>query len=191
MERKPMPRTLITGGIIVTATASYRADVLIDGEQIAGIVKDATQMPGDHVIDATDCYVLPGIIDVHTHIKLDTGIFQTADNWEIGTRTAAWGGVTTVIDFATQFPGQTFQEAVKNRHKEAESAYIDYGLHCMITSLPYGEEIRLQKLLEMGITSYKLFTTYRPNYFLDDAIVLRVMRGAAQYGGMVMVHCEN
>src|SRR5437764_9474368 len=93
-----MPRTLVTGGIIITASASYRADVLIEGEQIVGIVKDATLMPGDQVIDATDCYVLPGIIDVHTHIQLDTGIFQTADDWEIGTRTAAWGGVTTVID---------------------------------------------------------------------------------------------
>src|SRR5258706_8339229 len=186
-----MPRTLVTGGIIITASATYRADVLIDGEQIIGIVKDATLMPGDRVIDARDCYVLPGIIDVHTHIQLDTGIYQTADNWEIGTTTAAWGGVTTVIDFATQFSGQSFEEAVTNRKKQAASAVVDYGLHCMITSLPYGEERQLQSLIDMGVTSYKLFTTYRPNYYLDDATVLRVMRGAAQYGGIVMVHAEN
>src|SRR5438105_4323678 len=186
-----MPRTIITGGIIISTTSSYRADVLIDGEQIIGVVKDSTHMPGDRVIDASDCYVLPGIIDAHTHIKLDTGIFQTADNWEIGTRTAAWGGVTTVIDFATQFPGQSFEQAVENRQRDAASAVIDYGLHCMITSLPYGQESNLQKLNELGVTGYKLFTTYRPNYYLDDSIILRVMQAARQYGGLVMVHCEN
>ncbi|MEP7289817.1 MAG: dihydropyrimidinase [Chloroflexota bacterium] len=186
-----MSRTLITGGNIVTANALYRADVLIDGEEIAGIVTDATLMPDDRVIDATGCYVLPGVIDVHTHIKLDTGIFQTADNWEIGTQAAAWGGVTTVIDFATQFPGQTFEQAVFNRQAEAANANVDYGLHCMITSLPYGQERQLQSLIDLGVTSYKLFTTYRPNYYLEDSTVLRVMRGAAQYGGLAMIHCEN
>ncbi len=186
-----MVRTLITGGIIITANASYRADVLIDGEQIVGTVKDATLMPGDRVIDATDCYVMPGMIDAHTHIKLDTGIYQTADNWEIGTQVAAWGGVTTVVDFATQFPGQTFEEAIKNRWDEAKSAVIDYGLHCMITSLPHGQEEQLKTLIDMGVTSFKLFTTYRPNYYLDDAVILRVMSGTAKYGGIVMVHCEN
>src|SRR5579859_870973 len=186
-----MPRTLITGGIIINATASYRADVLIDGEQIVGIVRDATLIPGDRIIDATDCYVLPGLIDAHTHIQLDTGIYRTADNWEIGTQVAAWGGVTTVIDFATQFRGQTFEEAVKNRQAEAAKAVIDYGLHCMITSLPYGEERQIQALLDMGVVSYKLFTTYRPNYYLDDSTIWRVMNGAGKYGGVVMVHCEN
>lgn len=186
-----MSRTLITGGIVVTANASYHSDILIEGEQIIGMIKDVTLIPGDKIIDATGCYVLPGVIDAHTHIKLDTGIFKTADDWQIGTQTAAWGGVTTVIDFATQFPGQTFEEAVTNRQAEAASAVIDYGLHCMITSLPYGEERQLQTLLNMGVISYKLFTTYRPNYYLDDAIVLRVMSGAAKYGGLVMIHCEN
>src|SRR5258707_5367305 len=186
-----MSRTLITGGIIITASASYRADVLIDDEQIVGIVQDSTLIPGDKIIDATDCYVLPGIIDAHTHIQLNTGVYKTADTWEIGTQAAAWGGVTTVIDFATQFPGQSFEEAVKARQAEAASAVIDYGLHCMITSLPYGEDRQIKTLLEMGVISYKLFTTYRPNYYLDDATVLRVMNGAAKYGGLVMIHCEN
>ena len=186
-----MARTIISGGIIITTSTSYRADVLIDGEQILGIVKDATLMPGDRVIDATDCYVLPGLIDVHTHIQLDTGLYQTADNWEIGTQAAAWGGVTTVIDFATQLPGQAVEDAVNVRLKEAASAVVDYGLHCMVTSLPYGQERQLQTLIELGVASYKLYTTYRPNYYMDDATVLRVMRGAANYGGLVMVHCEN
>src|SRR5438105_4099803 len=117
-----MSRILITGGIVVTAEASYHSDILIEGERIIGMFKDVTLIPGDKVIDASGCYVMPGVIDAHTHIKLNTGIFQTADDWQIGTQTAAWGGVTTVIDFATQFPGQTFEEAVKNRQAEAASA---------------------------------------------------------------------
>src|SRR5664279_5475776 len=124
-----MARTLITGGIIINASASYRADVLIEDDQIIGIVRDSTLIPGDNIIDATDCYVLPGIIDAHTHIQLDTGIFQTADNWEIGTQSAAWGGVTTVIDFATQHQGESFESAVKTRQAEAANAVVDYGLH--------------------------------------------------------------
>ena len=186
-----MTRTLITGGIIINASASYRADVLIDNDQIVGIGRDSTLIPGDKIIDATDCYVLPGIIDAHTHIQLDTGIFQTADTWEIGTQAAAWGGVTTVIDFATQLPDQSLEAAVQARQAEAANAVIDYGLHCMITSLPYGEDHQLKTLIELGVTSYKLFTTYRPNYYLDDATILRVMNAAAKYGGVVMVHCEN
>src|SRR5450432_2172560 len=129
-----MPRTIIKGGIIVTATATYRADLLLEDEQIGGVVKDITMMPGDKVIDASECYVMPGIIDAHTHIQLDTGIFQTADNWEIGTRTAAWGGITTVIDFATQHEGETFDHAIKARQAEAAPAHIDYTFHCSVTS---------------------------------------------------------
>src|SRR4051794_4392910 len=110
-----MARTIITGGIVTTANASYRADVLIDGDQIAGVVKDITLQKSDKIIDATGCYVMPGLIDVHTHIQLDTGIYKTADNWEIGTKAAAWGGVTTVIDFATQHAGESFETAINNR----------------------------------------------------------------------------
>src|SRR5574341_1466157 len=99
-----MTRTIIKGGIIVSLEGAQRADLLIEGEKVAGIVADAQPQAEDRVIDAADLLVLPGIVDAHTHIQLDTGIYKTADNWEIGTRAAAAGGVTTVIDFATQFP---------------------------------------------------------------------------------------
>lgn len=186
-----MARTIVSGGIVVTANASFRADVLIDGEQIAGIVTDAAPQSEDQVIDASGCYVMPGVIDVHTHIKLDTGIYKTDDDWQIGTTTAAWGGVTTVIDFATQFPGQSFDEAFKNRLAEAAPAVTDYSFHGIITSLPYGHERDLEQWVNNGVTSLKLFTTYRPNYYMDDATVLRIMQYAARYGQIVMVHCEN
>ncbi len=135
--------------------------------------------------------VLPGVIDAHTHIQLDTGIYQTPDDWLVGTKTAACGGVTAVIDFATQFPGQGLAEAVTNRRKEAEPAAIDYGLHCMITDLPPGREDELEALTDLGVPSIKLYTTYRPNYYADDATILRVMQAAAQRRLLTAVHCEN
>jgi dihydropyrimidinase len=136
--------------------------------------------------------VLPGVIDAHTHIQLDTGIYKTADNWEIGTRAAAAGGVTTVVDFATQYPGQSVDQALDNRLVETEPAIIDYALHCMITDLPHGEEEAiLGRLVERGVPSFKVYTTYRPNYYMDDATLLRLMRATARVGGLVMVHAEN
>ncbi|HVO41894.1 MAG TPA: dihydropyrimidinase [Aggregatilineales bacterium] len=184
-----MPRTIVKGGIVITAMSSYRADVLIEGESILGIVTDATLMPGDQIIDATECYVMPGLIDAHTHIQLDTGIFKTPDDWAIGTQTAAWGGVTTVIDFATQYSGMTLDQAIDHRLTETATAVIDYSLHCMLTGRPDDEEIK--RLVDRGVMSLKLFTTYRPNYYVDDAVVLHIMEAAARYNAIVMVHCEN
>jgi len=166
--------------------------VLIEGEKIAAVAARIEPPPGAQVIDATGLLVLPGIIDAHTHIQLDTGIYRTSDNWEIGTRTAAAGGVTTVIDFATQFPGQTFDQALDNRLAEAGGkAIVDYALHCMITSLPIGSEESLQRLVDRGVPSFKVYTTYRPNYYMDDATLLRLLAKAAEIGGLVMVHAEN
>jgi dihydropyrimidinase len=185
-------RTLIRGGTVVNAEDALRADLIIEGEKIAGIVSQADPTPDDRVIDATGMLVLPGVVDAHTHIQLDTGIYQTADNWEIGTKAAAAGGVTTLIDFATQIPGQPIENALEKRFKEADPAIIDYALHCMITELPVGkEEAILGKLVECGVPSFKVFTTYRPNYYIDDATLLRLMQATREVDGMVVVHAEN
>jgi dihydropyrimidinase len=145
------------------------------------------------VIRAKDLLVLPGLVDAHTHIKLDTGLFQTADNWEIGTKAAAAGGVTTVIDFANQIKGQRFSEALAARCAESAPSLIDYAYHMVILE-PARDPDRLaedlQAILDMGITSLKLFTTYRPNYYLDDAALLNIFR-AMPPGLSAMVHCEN
>lgn len=184
-------RTIIKGGTIVTAENSFPGDLLIVGAKVAAVASDLPVSPGDRVIDASGCVVLPGIIDAHTHIQLDTGIFRTPDDWLIGTRAAACGGVTTVIDFATQLPGQSLTEAVNDRCQEAKSAVIDYGLHCMVTDLPPGREHELEELLEVGVPSIKLYTTYRPNYYADDDTLLRLMRAAGERGILTTVHCEN
>lgn len=185
-------RKIIKGGTIVSPEGTLEADLIIEGQKVAGIVASADPGPDDEVIDAKGLLVLPGVVDAHTHIQLDTGIYKTADNWEVGTKAAAAGGVTTVIDFATQFPGQTVDEALDNRFVETEPAIIDYGLHCMITDLPHGKEkAMLGRLMERGVSSFKVYTTYRPNYYMDDATLLRLMQATKEVNGLVMVHAEN
>ncbi len=188
-----MSRTIIQGGRLVTAEGMTQADLLIERDKIAGIVAEATPQPGDIVIDAGGLLVLPGIVDAHTHIQLDTGVYQTADNWEIGTKAAAAGGVTTVIDFANQIRGKFFAEALAARCAEAAPSLIDYTFHMVVLEPAHDLEKLaqdLQGILDLGITSLKLFTTYRPNYYLDDAALVNLFR-AMPPGLAAMVHCEN
>ncbi|HID35504.1 MAG TPA: hypothetical protein EYP25_13240 [Anaerolineae bacterium] len=204
---------LIQNGTLVTETETYPADILIEGERIAAIGQDLPAPAGAEVIDASGCYVLPGVIDPHVHIQLDTGVFRTADDWETGTATAALGGVTTVIDFATQFPQQTAKEGVAARHREVlgiettdletlarsepqtpHPPYIDYALHCMLTVLPDEDEeldAWMQDLRDAGVSAIKIYTTYRPNYYQNDAELLRSMTAAAKADLVIMVHAEN
>jgi dihydropyrimidinase len=186
---------LIRNGTLIMRKGQLRGDLLMTGEQIAAVGPALSSEDAGRIIDATGCMVLPGVIDPHTHIQLDTGIYKTPDDWEVGTRTAACGGVTTVIDFATQFPGQDVRQALEARLAEIGGlAQIDYGLHMMLTALPPSEaelEGWMDGLLAAGVNSIKVYTTYRPNYYQDDAALLRVLRAAAQSGVAVMVHCEN
>ena len=186
-------RLLVKGGQIVSGQGIITADVLVEGERISALLSPGTDAESDSVIDAGDAYVLPGVIDAHTHIKLDTGIYATVDDWAVGTRSAALGGVTTVLDFANQIVGRPFEDALAARRAEAEGACIDYAFHMVVLD-PLQDTAALRRdlheLLEMGVTSIKLFTTYRPNYYLDDAAILRVFRAMPE-GMLAMVHCEN
>jgi dihydropyrimidinase len=191
---------LVRGGILVTPEGTVEADLLAQGERIKAIGRDIPIAGDTRVVDAAGCYVLPGVIDAHTHIALDTGIYQTPDDWLVGSRAAACGGVTTVVDFATQFPGQTLREAVEARLVEARDAVIDYAFHVMVTDLPPGRGGELADLVELGTPSVKLYTTYRPdkgdtlyrpNYYADDATILRLMETCADLGLLPLVHCEN
>ncbi|MBN1487490.1 MAG: dihydropyrimidinase [Anaerolineae bacterium] len=185
-------RTLvIQGGTIVTPETMFDADILVRGETIQAIGTALPVPEGAEVIDATDNLVLPGIIDAHAHIQLDTGIYKTPDDWFTESKAAVLGGVTTVVDFATQFPGQTFAEALAARLKEADPSVMDYAFHMMVTDLPPGREEELGLLPELGIQSIKLYTTYRPNYYADDAKILRLLEAAGRYGLITLVHCEN
>jgi dihydropyrimidinase len=191
MKRYSSATLLIQNGTLVTPETSLEADLLVQGERIKAIGHGLPAADDTVVVDAQGCTVLPGVIDAHTHIGLDTGIYQTPDDWLIGTRAAACGGVTTVVDFATQFPGQSLREAVEARQAEAREAAIDYALHVMVTDLPPGGEGELDDLVDLGTPSVKLYTTYRPNYYADDATILRLMAACADLGLVPLVHCEN
>ena len=182
---------LIRGGTVVTPEMKYAADVLVRGEKIQAIGHDLLAPDDIEIVDATGLLVLPGVIDAHVHIQLDTGIYQSPSNWFAETRAASFGGVTTVIDFATQFAGQTFEEALNARLAEAAPSAIDYAFHMMVTDVPPGHEDELGALPDLGIQSMKLYTTYRPNYYVDDAAILRQIEAAGRYGITTLVHCEN
>jgi len=182
---------LVKSGTLVTPNGTLEADLLAQGERIKMIGRDLPVADDTLVIDAAGCYVLPGVIDAHTHIGLDTGIYKTPDDWFVGSRAAACGGVTAVVDFATQFPGQSLREAVEARLEEVRDAVIDYAFHVMVTDLPPGREGELADLIELGTSSVKLYTTYRPNYYADDATILRLMETCAELGLVPLVHCEN
>jgi dihydropyrimidinase len=190
-----MTSTLIRNGTLILPEGERRGDILLAGENIQKVGAELPAEGVDRIVDAEGCVVLPGVIDPHTHIVLDTGIYKTVDDWESGTRTAACGGVTTVIDFATQFPGQDVRQALAARQAEIGGlAQIDYGLHMMLTELPEldGELDRWMALLRAdGINSVKVYTTYRPNYYQEDDALLRVFRSAAARDMVVMIHCEN
>ena len=182
---------LIQNGVLVTPEGVLEADLLVQDERIKAIGHGLPVAHDTRVIDSRGCYVLPGVIDAHTHIALDTGIYRTPDDWFAGSRAAACGGVTTVVDFATQFSGQTLRQAVEARLEKARDAVIDYGFHVMVTDLPPGREGELAELVELGTPSVKLYTTYRPNYYADDATILRLMETCADLGLLPLVHCEN
>ena len=182
---------LIRGGMLVTPERLVDADLLLADGKIQAIGTDLSVPPGCATVDAGGLLVLPGIIDAHTHLKLDTGAFKTADTWLEGSRAAAHGGITTVVDFATQFPGQSFEQALADRLAETASSAIDYALHMMVTDLPPGQEDELGVLPELGIQSIKMYTTYRPTYYADDAKLVRWLEAAGRYGLLSLIHCEN
>ncbi len=188
MDTKPL---LIHNGTLVTPDGLLEADLLLEGETIRAIGYGLETLPGIEQLDATGLLVLPGVIDAHAHIQLDTGIYKTPDDWFTESRAAACGGVTTVIDFATQYQGQSLHAAIEARLAESETSVIDYAYHVMLTDIALGEEDELGVLAELGATSIKLYTTYRPNYYADDATLLRLLEAAGRYGLMTLVHCEN
>ena len=148
---------LIKNGTIATAADLYTGDVLVEGERISTIGTSLT-MPADRIIDASGKLVLPGGIDVHTHLDMPFGGSKSADDFESGTIAAAFGGTTSIVDFAIQYKGQTLHHAWETWMKKAEGkAAIDYGFHMIITELSDQVEQELDRLVAQGVTSFKLF----------------------------------
>ncbi len=185
-------KTLIKNGRVITASDDYHADILIDGEIVTQIGVDL-ETAADKRIDASGKLVIPGAIDPHTHMELPFGGTFSSDDFETGTRAAAYGGTTSIVDFAVQSKGQTLQEGLDAWHGKASGkCAIDYGFHLICTKFEEGDAPQLQRIIaEEGVSSFKLFMAY-PNVFLmDDATIYRVMKAAGPHGGLTMIHAEN
>jgi len=186
-------RTLITNGTIVTADGSTPADVLIDGETIAAIgagMADTTAV--DETIDARGRYVIPGGIDVHTHMELPFGGTSAKDTFETGTRAAAFGGTTTIVDFAVQSRGKSLREGLDAWHAKAEGkAVADYGFHMIMSDVNDATLAEMDGLVAEGVPDFKLFTAYPGVFFSDDGAIFRAMKQTAKNGGLIMMHAEN
>src|SRR5258708_31135630 len=146
-------------------------------------------MNADRVIDAKRKYVIPGGIDVHTHLDMPFGGTKSADDFESGTVAAAHGGTTTLIDFAIQYKGQTLHQAFDAWMKKADGkAVIDYAFHCIITDLPDAQLTQMKTLVQEGVPTFKLFMAYPGVFMLDDASIFRAMSPAAHFGGIICLH---
>jgi len=182
-------KTLIKGGTIVTASDRYDADVLIEDEKIVTI---GHGLSGDTTLDAAGMYVIPGGIDVHTHLDMPFGGTVSSDDFFTGHRAAAFGGTTMHIDFAIQPKGATLRETLDMWRARAEGkAAVDYGFHIAITDLPDTVMDEIPQCVEWGVTSLKLFMAYKGALMVDDATLFRAMEQAAANGLLIMVHAEN
>lgn len=182
--------SIIRNGVVVNATGAGQADVGIkDGRivQIGGEMGEAVQ-----VVDASGRYVLPGGIDVHTHLDAPGPGFNTADDFLSGTIAAACGGTTTIVDFCQQARGQSLHEALDVWHaKAAGKAVIDYGFHIIVVDFTPEVEAELGQLPAEGISSFKLFMAYKGTSMVDDRTLVRTLHQARKSGALVMVHAEN
>src|SRR3954465_6973891 len=185
-------RTLISNGTIVTAVDQYSGDVLVEDEKIAIIGSSPGDIHADKTIDASGKYVLPGGIDVHTHLDMPFGGTNSADDFATGTIAAAFGGTTSIVDFAIQYKGQTLHHAWETWMKKAEGkAAIDYGFHMIITDLNDQAEGEMDALARQGAPAFKLFMAYRGIFMLDDGSIFKALLRTGQNGGTICMHAEN
>ncbi|MCJ1694708.1 dihydropyrimidinase [Rathayibacter caricis] len=192
-------KTLITNGTVVNATGTGAADVLIDGETIAAVLAPGSTLLGfdlganvDRVIDATGKYVIPGGIDAHTHMEMPFGGTFASDTFETGTRAAAWGGTTSIVDFVVQYPGESVVDRYQAwQAKAAGECAIDYGFHQILSDVQDSSLVAMDELMDEGVTSFKLFMAYKGVFLSDDGQILRAFQKGASNGAMMMMHAEN
>src|SRR6201993_5517133 len=187
-----MASVLIQNGTVVNADSSVKADLLIDGATIkeirAGIPASAAQT----VVDASGLLLLPGGIDAHTHLDMPFGGSRSADDFETGTRAAAIGGTTTIVDFAIQARGTKMRTALDTWWKKADGkACIDYGLHMIVTDLGEAGLEDMDDMVREGVASFKLFMAYPGVLMVDDATIFQALGRTAKNGALICLHAEN
>src|SRR4030088_2126102 len=184
--------TIIVNGRVATATDTYTSDVAISQGKISAVGQSLPRENAGKIIDAAGKYVFPGGIDVHTHLDMPFGGTTSADDFETGTRAAAFGGTTTLIDFAIQYKGQTLRTAFDTwMQKASGKAVCDYAFHCIITDLADAQLEEMNALVREGVTSFKLFMAYPGVFMLDDASIFKALRATGKNGGLVCMHAEN
>jgi dihydropyrimidinase len=191
-----MTRTLIRNGLVITAADELAADVLVDGEQVVALAASGSEVAegwtADTVLDATGKYVVPGGVDAHTHMEMPFGGTRSADTFETGTRAAAWGGTTTIVDFAIQSMGGSLREGLDTWHaKAAGNCAIDYSFHMIVADVNDSSLKEMEALVGEGVTSFKLFMAYPGVFYSDDGKILRALQKGAETGGLTMMHAEN
>ncbi|GAA2034002.1 dihydropyrimidinase [Yaniella flava] len=186
-------KTLITNGTVINATGTAQADVLVDAEKIVALFSPGTtDVQADHVINAAGKYVVPGGIDAHTHMEMPFGGTYASDTFETGTRAAAWGGTTSIIDFAIQKQGERVQDALETWHGlAAGNSAVDYSFHQVIGGVDDESLKAMESLVDEGVSSYKMFMAYPGVFYADDAQIVRAMQKARELGMMTMMHAEN
>jgi len=188
-------RTLIHGGTLVSATGANPTDVLVEDEVVTALLSPGTgdEFTVDTRIDATGTYVLPGGVDVHTHMEMPFGGTEASDTFETGTRAAAWGGTTTIVDFVVQRTGEVVERSLEAWHaKAAGNCAVDYGFHMILGGVDEDSLKAMDSLVaHEGITSFKLFMAYPGVFYSDDGQILRAMQRATGNGATIMMHAEN
>ena len=183
-------RTLIQGGTVVGSDHETVADVLIDGEEIAAV--GSFGEVDAEVVDASGCYVLPGLVDNHTHMAMPFGGTRTIDDYDTGTRAAAAGGTTCIVDFVIQQePGGLRSSLDEWQERAAGAAHVDYGFHMAITEADEGTFADMGPIVDDGICTFKVFLAYKGQLMVTDDLFLRVLETTRDLGALTMVHCEN
>ncbi len=184
--------TLIRNGTVVTARDTTAADILIEGETIREVRPGIPQQAAEKIIDAAGMYVIPGGIDAHTHLDMPFGGTTSSDDFETGTRAAAFGGTTTIVDFAIQPRGTRMRDALDIWWKKAERrATIDFGLHMIVTDLAGAGLEDMDDMVREGVASFKLFMAYPNVLMVDDATIFKALAQTAKNGALICMHAEN
>src|ERR1700683_4010432 len=187
-----MSKVLIQNGTVVNADSSAKADLLIEGAVIKEVRAGIPASAADKVVDATGLLLLPGGIDAHTHLDMPFGGSKSADDFETGTRAAAIGGTTTIVDFAIQAKGTKMRAALDTWWKKAEGkACIDYGLHMIVTDLAGAGLEDMDDMGHGGGPSFKLFMAYPNVLMVDDGTIFRALSQTAKNGALICMHAEN
>jgi dihydropyrimidinase len=187
-------RTLIKGGIVLNTTGATAADVLIDGDTIAAVAAPGVfpDSSAEQVVDATGKYVMPGGIDAHTHMEMPFGGTFSHDTFATGSTAAAWGGTTTIIDFAVQAKGTSLLATLDKWHEKADdNCAVDYGFHMIVSDVNDTSLKEMETCIGAGVTSFKMFMAYPGVFYSTDGQILRAMQKSRENGSTIMMHAEN